>query len=57
MARNMTDDERREFEEQTLHHGEGTKPPDLPASEADVVVDAEQPEEKKDPLTVPPNPD
>ena len=57
MPRNMTDEERRRFEEQTLHHGEGEEPPDLPASEANVIVDVDKTDADREPDVLPPNPD
>jgi hypothetical protein len=59
MPDEMTDDERRRFEEEVLHHEGRDESTSMtaPASEADVVRETERREPAKKRATVLPNPD
>lgn len=57
MPRDMTDDERRRFENVEVHHRNQEEPEDAPASEAHVVRDTNPPKPETEAPMVPPNPD
>jgi hypothetical protein len=53
----MTDEERRLFEEDEVHHRGHADSEDGPASEAELVRDLDRPKPAAEPRIVPPNPD
>lgn len=57
MRRDMTDDERRRFEEDLVQHTSETAPEAGPSSEAEIVRDVERPKHGGEPEVLPPNPD
>jgi hypothetical protein len=57
MARDMTDDERRQFAKDTLHQGPETRPGAGPSSESEIVRDVEPPADADKAEILPPNPD
>ena len=57
MPREMTDEERRRFEEDELHHRDNPNSATGPASEAEIVRNEERPKRDDEPTFIPPNPD